>query len=174
MELFEWKEQLLPKKSTAEAIHSALGQWTELNVFCSDGAVAIDNNISEREIKRVVLNRKNSFFVGNPRGGRTATRCGPATLSHAAAGQPDLGTHERAIRMAARPVEAYSGRTAEEPGEPRCPHCVEPVVHVALTIVPELREFISNSENALTLFRPRTPPHDGDEQWPQWSPRTLP
>jgi transposase len=41
-------------------------------VFCSDGAVSIDNNVSEREMKRVVLNRKNSLFVGNPRGGRTA------------------------------------------------------------------------------------------------------
>ena len=49
-----------------------LGQWEELNVFCSDGAVPIDNNVSEREMKRVVLNRKNSLFVGNARGGRTA------------------------------------------------------------------------------------------------------
>jgi hypothetical protein len=32
----------------------------------------IDNNVSEREMKRVVLNRKNSLFVGNARGGRTA------------------------------------------------------------------------------------------------------
>ena len=70
--LLEWKEQLLPKHPMAEAIHYALGQWTELNVFCADGAVAIDNNVSEREMKRVVLNRKNSLFVGNPRGGRTA------------------------------------------------------------------------------------------------------
>ena len=70
--LFEWKEQLLPKHPMAEAIHYALGQWTELNVFCSDGAVSIDNNISEREMKRVVLNRKNSLFVGSARGGRTA------------------------------------------------------------------------------------------------------
>jgi len=67
-----WREQLLPKHPMAEAINYALGQWTELNVFCSDGAVAIDNNVSEREMKRVVLNRKNSLFVGNPRGGRTA------------------------------------------------------------------------------------------------------
>jgi len=44
----------------------------ELNVFAADGAVPIDNNVSEREMKRVVLNRKNSLFVGNPRGGRTA------------------------------------------------------------------------------------------------------
>jgi transposase len=70
--LLVWKEQLLPKHPMAEAIHYALGQWSELNVFCSDGAVPIDNNVSEREMKRVVLNRKNSLFVGNPRGGRTA------------------------------------------------------------------------------------------------------
>jgi transposase len=47
------------------------GERQELNIFCSDGAVPIDNNVSEREMKRVVLNRKNSLFVGNPRGGRT-------------------------------------------------------------------------------------------------------
>jgi transposase len=33
----------------------------------------MDNDVSEREMKRVVLNRKNSLFVGNSRGGRTAT-----------------------------------------------------------------------------------------------------
>ena len=41
----------------AEAINYALNQWREMNVFCSDGAVAIDNNASEREMKRVVLHR---------------------------------------------------------------------------------------------------------------------
>jgi transposase len=56
----------------AEAINYALSQWQELTVFCSDGAVPIDNNVREREMKRVVLNRKNSLFVGNARGGRTA------------------------------------------------------------------------------------------------------
>src|SRR5579883_287336 len=70
--LLRWKEHLLPKHPMAEAVNYPLGQWTELNVFCSDGAVPIDNNVSEREMKRVVLNRKNSLFVGNPRGGRTA------------------------------------------------------------------------------------------------------
>jgi hypothetical protein len=71
-QLLGWKEQLLPKHPMAEAVNSTLGQWTELNVFCSDGAVPIDNNVSEREMKRVVLNRENSLFVGNPCGGRTA------------------------------------------------------------------------------------------------------
>jgi transposase len=33
-----------------------------------DGAVPIDSNVSEREVKRTVLNRKNSLCVGNARG----------------------------------------------------------------------------------------------------------
>jgi transposase len=70
--LLIWKEQPLPKHPMAEAVNYTLGQWRELTVFCSDGAVPIDNNVSEREMKRVVLNRKNSLFVGNERGGRTA------------------------------------------------------------------------------------------------------
>jgi transposase len=78
---FDWKEQLLPKHPMAEAIKYALGHWDELNVFLADGAVAIDNNVSEREMKRVVLNRKNSLFVGNARGGRTAAILASLTSS---------------------------------------------------------------------------------------------
>jgi transposase len=70
--LLRWKEQLLPRHPMAEAIQYALAQWSELTVFATDGAIPIDNNVSEREMKRIVLHRKNSLFVGNPRGGRTA------------------------------------------------------------------------------------------------------
>ena len=70
--LWAWKDQLLPKHPMTEAVNYALNQWNELNVFACDGAVPIDNNISERDVKRIVLNRKNSLFVGNERGGRTA------------------------------------------------------------------------------------------------------
>ena len=70
--LLTWKAQLLPKHPMAEAVNYALGQWAELTVFLADAAVPLDNNVSEREMKRIVLNRKNSLFVGNPRGGRTA------------------------------------------------------------------------------------------------------
>ena len=70
--LLIWKEQLLPKHPMADAVNDTLSQWEALTVFSTDGAVPIDNNVSEREMKRVVLNRKNSLFVGNPRGGRTA------------------------------------------------------------------------------------------------------
>lgn len=70
--LWAWKDQLLPKHPMAEAVGYTLNQWNELSVFVTDGAVPIDNNVSEREMKRVVLNRKNSLFVGNERGGQTA------------------------------------------------------------------------------------------------------
>jgi transposase len=70
--LHGWRDELLPKHPMNQAVGYALNQWTELNVFASDGAVRIDNNVSERQMKRVVLNRKNSLFVGNPRGGQTA------------------------------------------------------------------------------------------------------
>ena len=79
--LLIWKEQLLPKHPMAEAVNYTLGQWEALNVFTTDGTVAIDNNVSEREMKRVVLNRKNSLFVGNPRGGRTAAILASLTSS---------------------------------------------------------------------------------------------
>ena len=79
--LLAWKEQLLPKHPMAEAVNYTLSQWETLTVFTTDGAVPIDNNVSEREMKRVVLNRKNSLFVGNPRGGRTAAILASLTSS---------------------------------------------------------------------------------------------
>lgn len=70
--LFGWRDQLLPKHPMAEAVGYALNQWKELNVFTTDGAVPMDNNVSEREMKRICLSRKNSLFAGNERGGATA------------------------------------------------------------------------------------------------------
>jgi hypothetical protein len=70
--LLRWKDQLPPKHPMAQAAAYTLNQWTELNVFAGDGSAPIDNNVSEREMKRIVLNRKNSLFVGNERGGATA------------------------------------------------------------------------------------------------------
>ncbi len=70
--LFAWRDQLLPKHPMAQAIGYALNQWDELSVFARDGAVPVDNNASERQMKRIVLNRRNSLFVGNERGGHTA------------------------------------------------------------------------------------------------------
>src|SRR5271170_6535334 len=70
--LFGWRNQLLPKHPMSEAVGYLLNQWTELKVFTTDGAVPIDNNQTEQEMKRIALNRKNSLFVANERGGQTA------------------------------------------------------------------------------------------------------
>ena len=65
----------------AEAVNYTLSQWEELTVFTSDGAVPIDNNVSEREMKRVVLNRKSSLFVGTRAAERTAAILASLTSS---------------------------------------------------------------------------------------------
>ena len=69
--LERWKLELLPKHPMDDAINDALNQWTAMTVFLDDAAVPLDNNISEREMKRVMLNRKNSLLIGNERGGMT-------------------------------------------------------------------------------------------------------
>jgi transposase len=40
--------------------------------YTDAGFLAIDNNAAEREMKRIVIGRKNWLFVGSPRGGQTA------------------------------------------------------------------------------------------------------
>lgn len=59
---------LLAQHPMTEAVHSALNQGAERSVFCQDGPVSTDHKGSEREMKRIVLNRKNPLFVGDARG----------------------------------------------------------------------------------------------------------
>ena len=70
--LLSRKEKLLPKHPVAQAIGYVLNQWKPLNTFAADGAVNIDNNLSEQEMKRIAMGRKAFLFVGNQRGGTTA------------------------------------------------------------------------------------------------------
>ena len=79
--LLSRKPTLLPKHPVAQAIGYVLNQWEPLNTFAADGAVDIDNNLSEQEMKRQALNRKNSLFVGNERGGRNAAILSSLTSS---------------------------------------------------------------------------------------------
>ncbi len=69
--LVAWQQLLLPKQPMMQAVRYALNQWEELNVISRDQRVPIDNNAAEREMKRIAINRKNSLFVGNQRGGET-------------------------------------------------------------------------------------------------------
>jgi transposase len=47
----------------AKAVNCALNHWQELSVFAGDQRVHVDNSASERDMRRVVLNRKNGLFV---------------------------------------------------------------------------------------------------------------
>jgi transposase len=54
-----------PKSPIATAIRYALNQWAELGRFLEDARVPLDNNASERSLRRVALGRKNFLFVGD-------------------------------------------------------------------------------------------------------------
>lgn len=56
---------LLPRSPMATAITYAKNQWTALNTYVTQGYLNIDNNASERALKRVALGRKNWLFAGN-------------------------------------------------------------------------------------------------------------
>jgi transposase len=70
--LEEQRAQALPKSPIAEAIGYALNNWTALIRYTEAGFLAIDNNVAEREMKRIAIGRKNWLFVGSEKGGHTA------------------------------------------------------------------------------------------------------
>ena len=60
----------LPKSPLGEAITYARNQWVALNVYVTDGALAMDNNLAERAVKPFAIGRKNWLFFGSDDGGR--------------------------------------------------------------------------------------------------------
>jgi len=60
-----------PKSPLGVAIRYTLAQWTELGVFLDDERVPLDNNASERSLRRIALGRKNYLFVGDVDAGKS-------------------------------------------------------------------------------------------------------
>jgi transposase len=60
-----------PKSPLGTAIRYTLGQWNELGVFLDDARVPLDNNASERSLRRIALGRKNYLFVGDVESGKS-------------------------------------------------------------------------------------------------------
>jgi transposase len=77
-ELHDWlidkrsDPRVLPKSSLGRAVRYALNQWDELSVFLGDGAIPMDNNETEGELRRLTIGRQNWLFVGSSRGGAVA------------------------------------------------------------------------------------------------------
>ena len=63
---------ILPKSPMGQAITYALNQWAALCVYTTDGDLAIDNNVSERALRRIAIGRGNWTFLGSDAGGDTA------------------------------------------------------------------------------------------------------
>ena len=66
--LGEYKDQVLPKSPMSKAITYALNQWDTLVRYTDDPILSIDNNISERTLRMVVIGRSNYMFVGSEAG----------------------------------------------------------------------------------------------------------
>jgi transposase len=56
---------VLPRSPMATAITYAQNQWQALTTYVTQGFLSIDNNASERALKRVAIGRKNWLFAGN-------------------------------------------------------------------------------------------------------------
>jgi transposase len=63
------KKRHPPKSPISAAIRYAENQWNELGVFLRDPLVPLDNNGSERALRRVALGRKNYLFVHHRQAG---------------------------------------------------------------------------------------------------------
>jgi len=61
-----------PKSPLGQAATYALNHWKALTAYAENGALNIDNNTAERELRPVAVGRKNYLFLGSPRGGHTA------------------------------------------------------------------------------------------------------
>jgi transposase len=66
------RTQVLDGAKIAEAIDYSLNAWQALTLHLDDGAVAVDNNLIERQIKPWKIGAKNWLFVGSELAGQRA------------------------------------------------------------------------------------------------------
>ena len=65
------QSEIPPKSALGEAIAYTLNRWEDLCVFLTDARIPLDNNASERALRKVALGRKNWMFVGNADAGES-------------------------------------------------------------------------------------------------------
>lgn len=70
--LDELSVQVLPKSPLGKAITYTLKNWKALNRYTEAAWLSIDNNLSERQIKQLVIGRKNWMFAGSEDAARNA------------------------------------------------------------------------------------------------------
>jgi transposase len=71
-ELDELSVTVLPRSPLGKAVTYTLKNWTALNRYTEAAFLNIDNNHSERQIKQMVIGRKNWIFCGSENGAHNA------------------------------------------------------------------------------------------------------
>ena len=66
------ERSVLPKSAIGAAVRYALNIWEPLSAFLSDGRLPIDNNDTERDLRRLTIGRKNWLFIGSEAAGEVA------------------------------------------------------------------------------------------------------
>jgi hypothetical protein len=66
------EQMVLPKSPVGQALQYVLPRWDGLVRYCENGALTIDNNLSERSVRPVAIGRKNYLFLGSDHGGKAA------------------------------------------------------------------------------------------------------
>jgi transposase len=70
--LLAQRQRVPDGSATAKAINYNLERWGPLTHYLSDGAVPIDNNWVENQIRPIAIGKKNWLFAGSLRAGRRA------------------------------------------------------------------------------------------------------
>jgi hypothetical protein len=69
-----YQGEVLPKSPFGKAVGYLRNQWDHLTRFATDGAIPIDNNSVEREVRTVAVGRGNWTFIGHEDAGPWAAR----------------------------------------------------------------------------------------------------
>lgn len=64
------QKKVEPNSGLGEAIGYMLRHWQELTLFLRQPGAPLDNNVCERALKKVILNRKNAYFYKTLNGAR--------------------------------------------------------------------------------------------------------
>jgi transposase len=70
--LREQRAKLSRNNDTTKAINYCLSRWDAFTRFLDDGRLCMSNNAAERELRAVVVGRRNWTFAGSDEGGRRA------------------------------------------------------------------------------------------------------
>jgi transposase len=96
----------LPRSALGTALGYTLNNWKALNRYTEAAFLAIDNNHSERQIKQLVIGRKNWLFAGSDEGARNAALLYSLVVSCKLAGvDPFAYLRDVLIRIHTHPPE---------------------------------------------------------------------